>query len=59
MAYSFRNASTGFIRAALHAGKNPDVTPVIIDITIANAITGIDIEIGKYGHAPFTSNVSP
>ena len=33
--YSYRNASTGSIFEAVYAGASPEITPVIIDITIA------------------------
>lgn len=33
--YSYRNASTGSILDAVYAGANPEITPVITEITIA------------------------
>ena len=44
---SLLNASTGFIRAARHAGMKPDTTPVTSDTSRAMPTTFNDIVAGK------------
>jgi hypothetical protein len=51
-----RKASTGSIRAARQAGKNPETTPVNNETSIAIVVTGSERRTGKTWDA---TNVSP
>src|SRR5438309_11271907 len=64
--YSLRNASTGFMRAARHAGKKPDTTPVKIETAKATPATDRDRVAGRNfpiknvtGHAIASATTPP
>src|SRR6266581_1434049 len=65
LAYSFLNASTGFIRAARQAGKNPDNTPVTSETSNAmptmtgDIVAGMTFCISKVSGQAIPSPIRP